>query len=115
MNKKVKQGLMANHNPTPLEALKKCEWCIADNGWMKYRRKDIGVIKTALNKAKKEQKALKVIIDKRINIYAFLDFMRRCVKNDFILESYNSYVDKSRNLTLEEVKLVKKVVEKYGR
>ena len=58
MNEEVKKILMGNPNPTPLEALKKCEWNLGENGWLKYRRKDLEIIRHALNQAEENEKEL---------------------------------------------------------
>ena len=99
MSKKVKQALMTIHNPSPLEALKKCEFSIMENGWMKYRRKDIGIIRSALNKAKRNKTKLD-------ELQEFARVVVPLFKDQIIC------ILKSRE---GGKKLIAKVVEEYGK
>lgn len=99
MSEKAKQALMTIKNPTPLEALKKCECSLGYNGWLKYRRKDINIIEIALNKAEKDERELS---DLREFANLVIDY---CNDNkiQFFLKN-----DKDREL-------LKWVVKTYGR
>lgn len=107
MNKEIKKPLMANHNPTPLEALKKCEWSLGENGWLKYRRKDIEIVKKALIQVEEVLKAFKIIVEKDVDI--------TCIKYFKTVEDYNVGFDKDQQLTQQEFRLTKKVVGKYDK
>lgn len=97
---------MANQNPTPLEALKKCENSLAENSWLKYRRKDIEIVKKALIQANELLKTFKIIVEKDVDI--------TCIKYFKEVSDYNVGMDKEQRLTQQEFRLTKKVVEKYG-
>lgn len=64
-----------------------------------------------IDKVIKQNKILEILKNKKVCIYVLSDFVRRCVEDNFILESYNHYVRDDRRLTQEEYDLIKEVLD----
>ena len=68
-------------------------------------------VKYVMKQLEKQDKILEILKNKKVCIYVLLDFIRRCVEDNFILESYNHYVKDDRRLTQEEYDLIKEVLD----
>lgn len=83
-----------------LECLKKIE--------NEYSIGEAVFYKEDFNQIRKELNALEIIKEKGCDI----DWLKYCIKNNFIVESYNTGYDEDNNkLTKEEFNLLKEVLE----
>lgn len=72
--------------------------------------KDDEKAKKLLSLEIEKNRALDTIKNKRVDVNTLLDFKKRCVKDNYVIESYNAYVGNERALTQEEYDLLKEVL-----
>jgi len=55
-------------------------------------------------------KAFEIIKEKQVDVHTLFDFVRRLIKAENVVESYNIYVGHERALTIKEYELLKEAL-----